>query len=103
MHKLCVYIPQDHLDIVKDALFSAGAGVQGNYSNCCWQTLGTGQFKPLDGSNPFIGEQDCVEYVQEYRVEMLVSDNNVKAVVAALRLAHPYEEPAFDFIKVADV
>jgi hypothetical protein len=103
MHKLCVYIPQEHLDIVKEALFASGAGVQGNYSHCCWQTLGTGQFKPLDGSSPFMGEQDCVEYVQEYRVEMLVSDDSVKAVVAALRLAHPYEEPAFDFIKVADV
>ena len=103
MYKLCVYIPQTHLEQVKQALFSAGAGVQGNYSDCCWQTLGTGQFKALEGSSPYLGQQNKTEYVSEYRVEMLVSNDCLKQVVSALRLAHPYEEPAFDLVKLADV
>ena len=103
MYKLCVYIPQTHLEQVKQALFSAGAGVQGNYSDCCWQTLGTGQFKALEGSSPYLGQQKKTEYVNEYRLEMLVSNDCLKQVVSALRLAHPYEEPAFDLVQLADV
>lgn len=103
MYKLCVYIPQTHLEQVKQALFSAGAGVQGNYSDCCWQTLGTGQFKALEGSSPYLGQQNKTEYVNEYRVEMLVSNDCLKQVVSALQLAHPYEEPAFDLVQLADV
>jgi len=103
MYKLCVYIPQTHLEQVKQALFSAGAGVQGNYSDCCWQTLGTGQFKALEGSSPYLGQQNKTEYVNEYRLEMLVSNDCLKQVVSALRLAHPYEEPAFDLVQLADV
>lgn len=103
MYKLCVYIPQTHLEQVKQTLFSAGAGVQGNYSDCCWQTLGTGQFKALEGSSPYLGQQNKTEYVNEYRLEMLVSNDCLKQVVSALRLAHPYEEPAFDLVQLADV
>jgi hypothetical protein len=96
MYKFCVYIPQSDLEIVKDALFDAGAGRIGNYDRCCWQLLGHGQFRPLAGSQPFIGKCGEVEQVAEYRVEMVCANELVDGVLAALRAAHPYEEPAFD-------
>ena len=96
MHKLVFFVPESHLETVKSAVFAAGAGRIGNYDSCCWQVAGTGQFRPLDGSNPFIGVTNQLEQVAEFRVEMVCDDNCVKAAVAALRKAHPYEEPAFD-------
>ncbi|MBB5213169.1 YqfO family protein [Microbulbifer hydrolyticus] len=100
MFKLCVYIPESHLEPVKQALFAAGAGRIGDYDSCCWQVPGTGQFRPLDGSKPFIGQQGEVETVAEYRVETVCADEVVDAVLAAMRSAHPYEEPAFDLWKL---
>ena len=100
MFKLCVYIPESHLEPVKQALFAAGAGRIGDYDSCCWQVPGTGQFRPLDGSQPFIGQQGEVEQVVEYRVETVCADHVVDAVLAAMRSAHPYEEPAFDLWKL---
>ncbi len=96
MYKLCVYIPESHLEQVKQALFAAGAGRIGDYDSCCFQLKGTGQFRPLAGSQPFIGRVGEVEQVVEYRVEMVCADELVDAALAALREAHPYEEPAFD-------
>ena len=98
MFKLCFYVPESHLEVVKSALFTAGAGRIGNYDSCCWQVLGQGQFRPLQGSAPFIGQQDSVELVAEYRVEMLCAAPYIKAAVAALLNAHPYEEPAWDVV-----
>jgi hypothetical protein len=103
MYKLTVYIPETHLERVKEALFAAGAGRYAAYDRCCWQVRGQGQFRPLPGSHPFLGKENAVEYVPEYRVEMICSDPDAPAVVAALRAAHPYEEPAFDFVRLADV
>ncbi|KUJ81624.1 NGG1p interacting factor NIF3 [Microbulbifer flavimaris] len=102
MYKLCVYIPETHLEKVKQALFVAGAGRIGDYDSCCFQVAGTGQFRPLEGSQPFIGQQGEVERVSEYRVEMVCADNLVDGALAALRAAHPYEEPAFDLWKLDD-
>ncbi|WP_250464393.1 YqfO family protein [Microbulbifer litoralis] len=96
MYKLCVYIPETHTEKVKQALFAAGAGRIGDYDSCCFQLKGTGQFRPLDGSQPFIGRTGEVEKVDEYRVEMVCADEVVDAALAALRESHPYEEPAFD-------
>ena len=70
MYKLCFYVPESHLEAVKAAVFAAGAGRIGNYDSCCWEVLGQGQFRPLTGSDPFIGRQGEVERVAEYRVEM---------------------------------
>jgi len=100
MKKLTVYIPEGHLEAVKEALFAAGAGRYEAYDRVCWQVLGTGQFRPLKGSHPAIGEvgQEC--QVAEYRVEMICEDALVGAVTAALRAAHPYEVPAFDFVEI---
>ncbi|MFV8782185.1 NGG1p interacting factor NIF3 [Microbulbifer sp. SA54] len=100
MYKLCVYIPESHVEPVKQALFAAGAGRIGDYDSCCWQVKGTGQFRPLDGSQPFIGQTGQVEQVVEYRVETVCEDSVVDDVLAAMRAAHPYEEPAFDLWKL---
>lgn len=102
MFKLCFFVPEDHLENVKNAVFEAGAGRLGDYENCAWQTLGQGQFRPLDGANPHIGQQGQLETVSEYRVETLCTEEKIRPVIAALRLAHPYEEPAFDLIKLVD-
>jgi hypothetical protein len=96
MLKLCVYIPETHLEPVKAALFAAGAGRIGDYADCCWQVAGQGQFRPLAGSEPYIGAADALSTVVEYRVEMLLHDARAEAVLDALRAAHPYEEPAWD-------
>lgn len=100
MMKLCFYVPVTYLEAVKSAVFAAGAGRIGDYEHCAWQVVGQGQFRPLAGSNPFIGAQDQLETLEEYRVEMVCDDHCIVAVVAALRAAHPYEEPAFDVVRL---
>lgn len=95
MYKLCFYVPTTHVEIVKDAIFAAGAGRVGDYDRCAWQVLGEGQFRPLSGSNPFAGQQGQIEKVAEYKVETVCEDAVIHAVVAALKAAHPYEEPAY--------
>lgn len=103
MYKLTVFIPDTHLDVVKNALFNAGAGQIGKYSHCCWQVLGRGQFMPLAGNNAFIGETNQLESVSEWRVEMVVVEANIQAVIKALKMAHPYETPAYDVIKLVEI
>ena len=97
--KIEFYVPESHLETVKYAMFEAGAGRVGNYDCCAWQTAGEGQFRPLEGSRPFLGEQGSVETVPEYKVEMVCSGDLVAAVVAAMKAAHPYEEVAFSVIR----
>ena len=96
MHKLVFFVPESHLNAVKHAVFDAGAGKIGNYDRCSWEVLGRGQFRPLAGSRPYLGKCNKLEVAPEYRVEMVCSSTLVDQVIAALRGAHPYEEPAFD-------
>lgn len=103
MYKFCFYVPQSHLEQVKQAVFAAGAGQMGEYEHCCWQVLGQGQFCARSGADPFIGEPGKLEHVAEYRVEMVCKDELIQQVVAALRRAHPYEEPAFDVWPLLEV
>lgn len=103
MLKLIYYVPESHLETTKNAIFSAGAGGIGNYEHCAWQVLGTGQFKPVKGANPFIGEVDVLEQVAEWRVETIVEKGKARAVAQALQQAHPYEEPAFEFLQILDI
>ena len=100
MVKLGFYVPESHLEAVKAACFNAGAGRIGDYDSCCWQVLGQGQFRPLDGSQPYIGQPGEVETVPEYRVEMVCSDDLASSVVEAMIAAHPYEEPAWDLVQL---
>lgn len=100
MYKLGFYVPPSHLETVKAAVFAAGAGRIGNYDSCAWQTLGKGQYRPLRGSQPYQGQTGIVETVEEYRVELVCADDLVHNVIHALKIAHPYEEPAFDVVKL---
>mgnify|MGYP005749865449 CR=1 FL=1 len=100
MFKLIFFVPVEEVEKVKTAIFAAGAGKQGDYDCCAWQTLGTGQFRPLEGSKPFIGELDKLERVEEYRVETLVEETRIYDVLQALKQAHPYEEPAYDVLRL---
>ncbi|MFJ1267976.1 NGG1p interacting factor NIF3 [Legionella lytica] len=100
MYKLCFYVPASHLNNVKEAVFNAGAGTIGNYSHCAWEVLGEGQFMPLHGSAPFIGETNKVEKVSEYKVEMVCAPECIHEVITALKKAHPYETPAYDVCKL---
>ena len=102
MYKICVYVPENSVEKVKQALFEAGAGRIGNYDSCCWQTAGTGQFRPLEGSNPAIGSLNEVEHVREVKVELVCADDLVKQAILAIKESHPYEEPAFDVFLLAE-
>ncbi|MDX1574405.1 MAG: NGG1p interacting factor NIF3 [Methylophaga sp.] len=96
MHKLVFFVPETHKERVKQAVFDAGAGQFDGYDCCSWETLGNGQFRPLAGSQPFIGEQGQIEQVSEYRVEVICADDQLKTIITALLLAHPYETPAYE-------
>jgi hypothetical protein len=96
MYKMVFFVPPSHLDAVKQAVFDAGAGQIGDYSHCCWQMLGQGQFRPLPGSSPFQGDIGELESFDEYRVELVCEDQFIKNAVKALKASHPYEEPAYD-------
>lgn len=100
MYSLVFYVPESHVEPVKGAMFEAGAGRIGNYRCCAWQVLGTGQFEPGDDAQPFVGQRDTLERVDEFRVEMVCDDDSIASVIAALRRAHPYEEPAFHYWRV---
>jgi hypothetical protein len=94
--KLVVFLPQEALDGVRDALFAAGAGRIGDYQRCSWYTAGTGTFLGGEGTTPTVGERGREERVAELRLETVFPEERQDEVVAALRKAHPYEEPAFD-------
>lgn len=95
LHALVVYVPETHTEPLLAAIGDAGAGRIGNYSHCTFTSPGTGRFTPLPGAEPFIGAVGAVERVPETRVECVVEEEMLDAVVLALRAAHPYEEPAF--------
>ncbi len=103
MYKFCFYVPESHLEPVKAAVFAAGGGRIGQYDSCCWQTLGTGQFRPLAGSEPFIGQLNRVDDVPEWKVELVVNDELIHDVVKSMKRAHPYETPAFDVWRLSDL
>ena len=103
MLMLIFYVHDSHLESTKQAIFSAGAGGIGNYEHCAWQVKGIGQFKPVNGADPYIGEVGELEQVEEWRVETIVIEENAKAVAKALKASHPYEEPAFEFIQIIEI
>ncbi|GGU67754.1 NIF3 1 [Pseudomonas laurentiana] len=102
MYKLAFFVPPSHLEAVKAAVFAAGGGRIGDYDCCAWQVLGQGQFRPLDGSQPFIGQTGVVEQVEEWRVELVVADTLIESVVTALKQSHPYETPAYEVWQLAN-
>jgi hypothetical protein len=102
-YKLVWFVPATHVEATRDAVFVAGAGWIGEYSRCSWSTLGEGTFRGGQGTRPAVGEAGRDETVAECRVETVVPEAKLAAVVDALRRAHPYEEPAFDVYARADV
>ncbi len=100
---LVAYVPVDSSRAVLAALFAAGAGAVGDYRECAWVTSGTGQFRPLAGASPAVGQVGRLERVAEDRIEVVLPRALRAEVVAALRAAHPYEEPAFHVLAVAEV
>ncbi len=96
---LVFYVPVDDTDTVLDAVFKVGAGQVGDYDRCAFVMAGRGQFRPLVGADPTIGEVGKLEFVKENRVEVTFKRHLRSTVVAALRAAHPYEEPAFHVLE----
>ncbi len=100
MYKLNFFVPSEDKEHVKNALFDIGVGRYDNYECCSFETLGTGQFKPIDSADPHIGELGKIEIVQEYKVEMICSDELIKKAVETLKEVHPYEEVAYEVLKM---
>lgn len=101
-YKLNVFVPESHAELLRKAMAEAGAGQLGNYDSCSFSCHGEGRFRALDGANPFVGNKDEVhmepEVCQEYLVEAYKKDRIINAMIAA----HPYEEPAYDLIHLAN-
>ena len=98
--KLVFFVPTEHKESVKEALFSCGAGKIGRYQNCSFETKGMGQFMALQGARPTIGAVHRLQTVEEYRVEILMEDGLKDLALVALKDSHPYEEPAYEFYQV---
>jgi dinuclear metal center YbgI/SA1388 family protein len=96
LDKWIVYVPRENAEAVQEAVFGAGAGHIGDYSHCSWSVSGIGQFLPHEGASPAVGSVGSVERVAEDRFEVVAPARARGAVLAAMRAAHPYEEPAFD-------
>lgn len=96
LYKLVVFVPENHHDKVLNAVFQAGAGAIGDYSNCSFNIEGTGTFLPGDGTTPYIGTPGKLERVAEIRIETVVPHSVHRRVVQAMLKAHPYEEVAYD-------
>ncbi len=101
LDKWVIFVPAENADAVRAAVFAAGAGRIGEYSQCSWSVTGTGQFLPGDGASPAIGSIGAVERVVEDRVEVIAPARARREVLTAIRAAHPYKEPAFDIFALA--
>lgn len=101
--KILVTIPIKNVKEVRNAICEAGAGEIGtNYTNCSFSTKGIGTFKPVNNANPYIGEKNKLEFVEEEKLEVICNIDKVKNVISILRKVHPYEEPAIDIIPLLD-
>lgn len=102
LHKVVVYVPVSHAVAVRDAIGNAGGGRQGNYSFCSFSVTGVGRFKPEHGAHPAIGQVGTLEEVIEERIEFACEGALLRAVIAAIVRAHPYEEPAIDVLPLGN-
>lgn len=100
LRKLTTYVPRNHADNVRAALFQAGAGNIGNYSNCSFNAEGFGTFKASDNANPYVGEKDVLHQETEVKIEVIIPSHKENQIVQALKHAHPYEEVAFDIYQL---
>lgn len=100
--KIFVTVPAEDVDKVRNALCEAGAGIIGDYTYCTTSVKSIGTFKPNDNANPYIGENNKLEFVEEEKLEVICDVYNVKNVIKKLREVHPYEEPAIDIVPLLD-
>jgi hypothetical protein len=100
--KLVWFVPPEWLEQTRSAVFEAGGGLIGDYERCSWYTAGTGTFFGGEGAAPAVGEAGREEHVPELRVEAVVPEGRIRDAIVALRLAHPYEEPAYDVYPLLD-
>lgn len=96
LYKIVIYVPVDYTDAILEVLGNAGAGFIGRYSHCSFRTVGKGAFKPLEGTNPFIGTTDELTTVEEDRIETIITASIMKNLIRKLKDVHPYEEMAYD-------
>jgi len=102
LSKICTFVPQKYADEVRQALCNAGAGTIGNYSDCSYNSQGFGTFKALDAAHPFVGEIGEIHTEQEMKIEVLCPNYLIPKAISALVASHPYEEPAYDIIALAN-
>lgn len=103
MLKLVFFVPESHKEKVKKALFEIGAGSMNKYEQCSFEVEGVGQFCPQNGANPFLGQNEMLEKVREFRVEMILKNELATTAKKILLQAHPYEVPAFEFFEILDI
>ena len=101
MDRWVIFVPPENADAVRAAVFAAGAGGIGDYSQCSWSVTGTGQFLPGDRASPAIGSVGAPARVVEDRIEVIAPARARREVFSAMRTAHPYTEPAFDIFALA--
>ena len=95
-----VSVPVEHADAVRKAIHDAGGGNMGHYSHCSFSYRGVGRFLPGEGASPAYGEKGSLSAFEEERIEVLCERSKLREVIAAMKAAHPYEEPAFHFFSV---
>jgi hypothetical protein len=96
-------LPESHLEAVLDAISRAGGGIIGQYTHCAFTNQGVGRFKPDESANPHIGAKQQINAVDEWRIETFCNREQAKAVVEAIRAAHPYEEPVIYVMPMLDI
>lgn len=100
--KIFVTIPLESVEEIRNSVCEAGAGIIGDYTYCTSSTKSVGTFKPNDNANPYIGEKNNLEFVEEETLEFVCNVDKVKTVISKLRKVHPYEEPAIDIVPLID-
>lgn len=103
MYHIAFYVPESHAESVKESMFLAGAGKIGGYQRCAFEIAGIGQFEPLKGSNPFVGQVEVLEKVKEVKVEMVCEEEFLIKSIEAMKRSHPYETPAYYAIKTVGI
>jgi dinuclear metal center YbgI/SA1388 family protein len=102
LKKLVTFCPRSHVEKVREALSAAGAGIIGNYDSCSFSVEGSGTFRPLEGSSPFVGNKGELHYEKEVRIEMIFPSHLLSYIIKALLHSHPYEEVAYDILPLAN-
>jgi dinuclear metal center YbgI/SA1388 family protein len=98
--KLIIYVPQSHLNAIKQVLSELGAGKIGDYDSCSFSSEGIGSFRPLEGAKPFLGKKGKIETVSESKLEALIPWARREEILKKVRQIHPYEEMAYDLFLV---